>query len=103
MNPATRLTKFGIWFHGPQTPELFDACKPTHDEFDHVVTGTGESRTVAAVRALAHMRDLNVRGIREDIEAQTQLVLTPECNEVEAGSHGMNMYCVIAISVKRQA
>jgi len=101
MNPATRLTKFGIRFHGPQTPELFDAVPLPHDEFDHVVVGTGESRAVAASRALAHMRDLNVRGIREDIEAQTQLVLTPECNEVEANSHGMNMYCVVAINVKR--
>jgi hypothetical protein len=102
MNPATQLTKFGIWFHGPQTPELFDACKPAHPEFDHVVIGTGESRAVAASRALAHMRDLNIRPIREGIEAQTQVVLTPQCNEVEADCHGMQMYCIIAISVERQ-
>jgi hypothetical protein len=101
MNPATRLTKFGIWFYGPQTPDLFDTIPLPRDQFDHVVVGTGESRAVAACRALAHMRDLDVRDIREDIEAQVQIVLTPAYNEVEAGQHGMNMYCVIAINVER--
>lgn len=103
MKPATHLTKIGIRFHGPQTPELFNACRSPQPEFDHVVIGTGESRAIAACRAVAHMRDLSVRAIREDIEAQVQLVLTPGCNEVEAGPHDTNMYCVIGICVKREA
>ncbi|MHC4121601.1 MAG: hypothetical protein ACYSWO_29360 [Planctomycetota bacterium] len=102
MKAAKRLTKFGIWFEGPKTPQLFDLCfNRDPDGFDHAVVGTGESRAVAASRALSHMRDLNVKPIMGDIESHVQRTLGPGCAEIEAAENELNMYCIIAISVER--
>lgn len=102
MNPAKRLNKIGVWFKGPHTPELFKMLyiKEKYREFDHVAVGTGESRAVAAARALSHMRDLNVRPIMDDIQTHVQLQLPRHSNEIEAES-GTNMYCIIGIEVDR--
>lgn len=101
MKPATRLLKFGIWFKGPQTAELFKYTYHEPQGFDHVLIGSGESRAVAAARALSRLRDLEVRAIREDIEVQTQLVLRPEYSEVEITEPETSMYCIIGLNVER--
>jgi hypothetical protein len=101
MQAAKRLVELGIRFYGPQAPELFKASYVEPDKYDHVVIGTGESRAVAAARAVSHMRDLGVQNIKEAIEEHVQVVLTPDCTEIEAGDSELNMYCVIGIRVER--
>lgn len=103
MKPAKRLKRVGIWFKGPHSAALFKALHTPEKycEFDHVVIGTGESRAVAASRAISHMRDLNIRPILEDIQTHVQVQLPPHASDIEAGGL-TSIYCIIALDVERE-
>jgi hypothetical protein len=106
MTEAKRLTKFGLQFRGPLTPESFRACyvEPSH-QYDHVVVGSGESRGVAVHRALSHMSDLRVDNVMDDIVAQAMCVAPANCHEAVPGAkhRGVGIYCIIGIDVERDA
>lgn len=103
MEPAKQLKRIAIRFYGPHSPDLFKLIF-VRDEwdvnYDHFVVGTGESRAVAAARAVSHMRDLEVKEIIGDIEAQVQCVLPRNAAEIE-GDNICQLYCVIGLDVER--
>jgi hypothetical protein len=70
--------------------------------FDHNVIGTGESKAVAAMRALSHLHDLDLgRKVRADIETQLQATLPGNASYIEAAHPDLNVYCTIGITVER--
>jgi len=96
MKPAKRLTKIGIWFKGPHSADLFEALWIYPSEFDDVFIGTGESKAVAAMRALAHMQGKGLSAIYEAIEREVQTSMPPRSTTVE-GDHNCSVYCIVGI------
>jgi hypothetical protein len=104
METAKRLTKFGVRFRGPHSPELFKSLHTGNEEthFDHTVIGTGESRAVAAARAMSHLRPLNLgHKVLADIEAHVALNMPSNPTAIEAPEEFLNIYCILSISVER--
>jgi len=95
---AKRLTKFGIRFYGPHSVELFKEVYTPNDNFDLTVIGTGESKAVAAHRALAHLEGMGVGPITDAIYEELEFVLGPGSSVVEADNRTCFIYCVVNIS-----
>ena len=96
---AEKLTKFGIWFDGPMSPELFRLQYIEPAGFDIVVIGTGESRAVAAYRAVSHLEGKGVGPVLEQVFDELEFVLNPMSSTIEAEPPKTNMYCIIGIGV----
>ena len=101
MEAPKRLEKFGIWYKGPHSAEMFDAIYIEPTGFECVVTGTGESKAVAAARALSHLRGKGFGAIMNEIEAEMMFHLPERATAVEAPEHFLNVYCIIGISAER--
>lgn len=97
-----RLSKIGIWFKGPHSAELFKYLyvEESYRDFDHVRVGSGESMAVAATRAIAHFRDLELpHSVMEDIRTHVQIQLPAHADKTE-GDQFASMYCIVAISLE---
>ena len=95
------LKAIKIDYRGPQSAELFNTyyVKPT--EFQHTVVGTGESYTIAAVRALSHLRELDLgRPVFLEVEEAVQQALPPNASAIATPQDGVNIYCVISLDVE---
>lgn len=95
-----KLAKFGIRFMGPHTPELFKALFVEHNwkqEYGQYAIGTGESKAIAAIRAVSHLND--VEDLRGDIDAQVQCHLNDLATCIE-GEGRCKVYCIVGIEVE---
>ena len=97
---AKKLTKFGIWFDGPISPELFKLKYDKPEGFDIIVIGTGESKAVAAYRAISHLEGKGVGPVLEQIFDELEFILTPASSAIEAEPPTTHIYCTIAVSVE---
>lgn len=94
-----KLKSFGIRFIGPYSPQLFKAVFVDHDwktQYDQYTIGTGESKAVAALRAVSHLKD--VEDLRGDIDAHVQYQLNENATVIE-GDGMCSVYCIIGIEV----
>jgi hypothetical protein len=68
MKPAKRLSMITVRYMGPYSPQLFESLFIANDyaDFEEVAIATGESKAVAAARAISHLhgQDYRVRGTR---------------------------------------
>lgn len=98
-----RIKSFSIRFYGPHTPDLFKWCfvEDSWDRYDQYKIGTGESRAVAATRAVSHLASTitMTNSARDTLTQQSQAALPPGAETVEASS-GTNMYCVIGVDLE---
>jgi hypothetical protein len=93
-----KLEKFGIWFKGPHSEELFKALYVPPSGFDQIFVGTGESKAVAAARALSHTRGCGLSGIYDELEKLTHRNMPPRSTAIE-GDDYCQVYCIIGVGV----
>jgi len=103
MKNAKRLIETRVWFYGPQAPDLFYASHTDPPGFDHVVIGTGGSKAMAASRALSYLRDLQVLPVLGDIVDKVQASLPLNGGDIEAADPALDIFCVLAINIEREA
>ena len=96
------LKAIKIDYRGPQSAELFKTCyiKPT--EFQHTVVGTGESCLIAAVRALSHLRELDLGPVFLEVEKAVQQSLPHDASAIATPQDGINIYCVLSLDVEER-
>lgn len=96
MKVAKRLTKIEVWFKGPHSAELFKA-RWVEPEYDLVFIGSGESKTIAADRALALFQGEALSAIYEDIEKAVRSETPPRAKAIEGDEH-CSVYCIVGIN-----
>ncbi len=97
------LKAIKIDYRGPQSAELFKTCYVKPTEFQHTVVGTGESYTIAAVRALSHLRELDLcRPVFLEVEEAVQRSLPPNASAIATPQDGINIYCVLSLDVEER-
>lgn len=92
-----KLHQYGIWFYGPYSPELFEliyAAPPAI--FTDVFIGAGESKAVAAMRALSHIKGRGWSSCFDLIEDEVKRALPSHSTTVE-GDERCSIYCVLAL------
>lgn len=100
MDPAKRLEKFGLLFYGPYSPELFKAVYMEPEGFETVVIGSGESKAVAAIRAVAHLKGKGYGPVMDKINDEMRFHLPAQPQAVE-GDDYCAVYCVLGVSAER--
>lgn len=92
-----KLKSYGIWFHGPFSPDLF---KYVHTQppavFTDVFIGTGESKAVAAMRALSHIKGAGWASEFSRIEELVKQSLPSHSTTIE-GDDQCSVYCVLGL------
>jgi hypothetical protein len=100
MEPAKRLDKIGLWFKGPHSAELFKLLYIEPVDFETVVIGTGESKAVAATRALAHLKGKGYSPIMQSINDEVQHMMPSAPHAVE-GDQYCAVYCILGVTAER--
>ena len=100
MKPAKRLDKFGIWYKGPHSAEMFKVIYQEPPDFECVVIGSGESKAVAMARALSHLRGEGFATIMNQIEGEAHFHLPDRATAIE-GDDYCQVYCIIGVSAER--
>jgi len=102
MKPAKRLDKIGMWFKGPHSPDLFKALyvESQYAEFETVSIGTGESKAVAAARAIAHLHGKGYGPVLQEIHDQVERMM-PDNSEFVEGDGMSFVYCILGVSAER--
>ena len=100
MKPAKRLDKIGMWFKGPCSAPLFKLLYIEPPDFEAVSIGTGESRAIAAVRAIAHLKGKGFGPVMKQINDEVQFILSDASHIVE-GDEQCAVYCILGVSAER--
>lgn len=101
MKPAKRVSKVGMWFKGPHSPDLFKALYvEPEEEFDAVVIGTGASKAVAAAYAIGHLRGKGFGPVFDQIEDTVEHMLPKNASFIE-GDDFTPIYCILGVSAER--
>jgi len=66
--------------------------------FDHIFIGKGETRMVAAARALGQIADSSQAQLLAPVNSYVQSVLLPESMNIEADGFLCNVFCIIRVS-----
>jgi len=93
------LKAIKIDYRGPYSSDLFKTCYVKPTEFQHTVVGTGESYTIAAVRALSHLRELDLGPVFLEVEEAVQKALPHNASAIATPQDGINIYCVLSLDV----
>jgi hypothetical protein len=97
------LKAIKIDYRGPFSAELFKTCYVKPTEFQHTVVGTGESYTIAAVRALSHLRELDLgRPVFLEVEEAVQQALPHDASAIATPQDGIDIYCVLSLDVEER-
>jgi len=102
MDVTKHLKAIKIDYRGPFSAELFKTCYVKPTEFQHTVVGTGESYMIAAVRALSHLRELNLGPAFLEVEAAVQQALPHDASAIATPQDGINIYCVLSLDVEER-
>jgi|GEM_PF-6387995 len=102
MKPAKKLKKFALRFYGPYSPDMFKAMYVESDfaQFDTVVIGTGESKAVAAARALSHLNGKGYGPVMDAIIGEIEFIVPKNSHFIEGDDFCM-VYCVLAVGAER--
>ena len=95
-----QLDKLRVRFMGPYSAQLFKVAYVEEPGFDTTVIGTGESKAVAAARALSHLAGQGYATIMNQIEDGVQRNLPERATAIEAPELNINVYAVISLSAK---
>lgn len=100
MLPVKRLTKINIEYKGPYSEDLFRISHSKLTEYQQTVIGTGESHAIAAIRALSHLRNLELGTVFSTIEELVQKSLPANASAIATPQADINIYCVISFDVE---
>lgn len=92
-----KLEKFGIWFKGPHSEQLFKVLYNPPSDYDQVFIGSGESKAVAAARALSHTRGCGLSSVYDDLEKLVHRNMPQRSTAIEGDSQ-CQVYCIIGVS-----
>jgi len=98
-----RLEVIKIDYRGPYSAKLFETIYVKPTAFQHTVVGTGESHAVAAIRALSHLRDLDLGAAAREIGDAVQQALPANASEIATPQADINIYCVLSFDVREEA
>jgi hypothetical protein len=101
MQAPKRLEKFGIWYKGPHSAEMFKVIYIEPVGFECVVVGSGESKAVAAARAISHLRGEGFGAVMNEIEDEMQFHMPDRATAIEAPEPFLNVYCIVGVSAER--
>jgi hypothetical protein len=91
-----------IDYRGPFSSELFKVYYVKPPEFQYTVVGTGESYTIAAVRALSHLRELDLGPVFLEVEEAVQKALPHDASAIATPQEGVDIYCVLSLDVEER-
>lgn len=102
MKPAKRLESIALFFEGPYSPELFNLMSQVKrfSNFETVTIGTGESKAVAAVRAIAHLKGKGYGPVMDEINFEVQRLMPAAPHTVE-GDSMCQVYCILGVTAER--
>jgi len=100
LEPAKRLEKISIRFMGPHSSDLFKCLYIPPVDFEHVSIGTGESKSVAATRAIAHLQGEGFSPILDEIRDAVSNMMPGAPDAVE-GDGFCQIYCIIGVTAER--
>ena len=97
---VTQIKQYSIRFYGPHSQDLMQYVYTQPPAvFNDVFIGSGESKAVAAMRALSHMKGAGYSEIFTTVEKMIMDSLPSKATTIE-GDENCSIYCVLAFEAE---